>query len=286
VAAELADSANVQAVWQRITAFRDHTLVQYTVENLSAGEQQVTVSLRDEPTVQVETSVTVSAAAPSVVINIPPESRELSLPDLETPVQLSFSAAVSWLDGVQRNLTNAELLVNGTAVQNIDVNRLDRFTAQISNFTYGQNTVQVAVTDEQGQQATSPPVTLTVLEGETSVPDEIQGAGASSTVLRIVAGCFVVLLILVLLVLLAVATRRWRLLHRLGLAGLFGRVPFFRRYLDDDPEVQQSGRPAVHVQREFQQYAPDSGEQDWDEPPEYAEPQGWNQVLVPGEAGQ
>ena len=286
VPAVLSDATSVQAVWQRINAFRDHTLVQYAVENLSAGEQQVVLSLRDEPTVQVETSVTVSAAAPSVIINLPPESRELTLSDLETPVQLSFSAAVSWLDGVQRNLTNAELIVNGTVVQSIDINRLNRFSAQISNFTYGQNTVQVAVTDEQGQRATSPPITLTVLEGETSVPDEIQGEGAGSAILRIVVGCFVVLILLVLLALLAVATRRWRLLHRLGLAGLFGRIPFFRRYLEDDVEVQKHGQQPGQAQREFQQYAPDPGEQDWDQPPEYDQPQSWDQPQGWGQPAQ
>lgn len=275
VAAALDEPANVQSVWDRITAFRNHTLIQYTIEELTAGEQQVVLALANEPAVQVQTTVDVSAAAPSVTLNVPEESRELTLENLDTPVQLSFSASVTWLDEIQRQLTNAELIVNGTPVQSIDVNELDRFSASIGNFAYGQNTIQIAVTDDQGQQATSPAITLTVNEGETSVPEEIQGGETASTVLRFVIGCFVVLVVLVLLALLAVATRRWRILQRLGLARVLRRIPFLRPYLEDAADVQRFGRQAQGYQKEFQRYAPDSSQDDWGQPQEYGQQQGW-----------
>jgi hypothetical protein len=222
------------------------------------------LGLANEPAVQVQTTVNVSAAAPSVTLNVPEESREITLAELETPVQLSFSATVSWLDGIQRQLTNAELLVNGTAVQGIDVNELDRFTVQISNFVYGQNTVQIAVTDEQSQQATSPSITLTIIEGETNVPDDIQG-GSGSNILRFVIGCFVVLIILIVLALLFVAARRW---------GLLGRLPFLNRFASSSSEAQGYGRQPQQYQREFQPYAPN--EQDnWGQPQDYGQQQGW-----------
>jgi hypothetical protein len=271
ISGTLEDPAGVQAIWDRIAAFRNHSLFQYTVENLTAGEQQVVVALANEPAVQVQAAVDVSAAAPSVVLNVPEESRTLTLSDLSTPVQLSFSASTSWLDGIDRQLTNAELIVNGTPVQSVDVNELDRFTVQIGNFVYGANTVQLAVTDEQGQLATSPAVTLTVNEGETSVPEDIQG-GTSSNILRIVIGCFVVLLVLVLLAFLAVITRRWRILQRLGLAGALSRIPFLRPYLEDAREVQSYGRQGEQYQREFQQYSRDSGQDGWEQPG-YNQPQ-------------
>jgi hypothetical protein len=234
ISAALDEPTNVQGIWNRISSFRNHSLFQYTVEEITAGEQQVTLSLANEPAELIQTTVTVSAAAPSVIINLPEESRTLTLAELETPVQLSFSATASWLDGIQRQLTNAELIVNGTVVQSIDVNQLNRFSVQISNFVYGQNTVQIAVTDEQGQQATSPAIILTVNEGEeTSVPNEIQGGGTSSNILRIVLACFIVLVVLLLLALLAVATRRLKILQRLGLAGPLRRIPFLRPFLED-----------------------------------------------------
>lgn len=276
LSAALDESGSIQPIWSRITAFRNHTLLQYTVEDLSAGDQQVVLSLANEPTVQVAATVAVSAAAPSVVLNVPEESREITLAELETPVQLSFSASVSWLDGIQRNLTNAELLVNGTAVQNIDPNELDRFSAQISNFIYGQNTIQITVTDEQGQQATSPIITMTVNEGETNVPDDIQG-GSGANILRYVIGCFVLLLILIILALSLVVARRLGILERLGLTGFFNRIPILNRFAGDTRGEAGYGRPPNQFQREFQQYGP--GDEDgWDQPQDYGQQQNWPQA--------
>lgn len=275
VAAAMDDPSGIQSIWDRIASFRNHSLLQYTIENLTAGEQQIVLGLANEPATQVQTAVNVSAAAPSVTLNLPEESRELTLDNLETPIQLSFSAAVSWLDGIQREVTNAELLVNGTPTQSIDVTQLDRFSVQISSFTYGQNTVQIAITDDQGQRATSPAITLTVNEGETNLPEGVQSEGAASNILRYVVGCFVLLLLLGLLALLAVAARRWRIFHRLGLAPALSRIPFLRSYLEEPAEAQGYGRQEGQYQREFQRYAPGGGQEEWEQPPDYGQQQNW-----------
>ncbi|MFZ0547995.1 MAG: FHA domain-containing protein [Candidatus Promineifilaceae bacterium] len=275
IGAALDDPTGIGAIWQRIGLFRNHTLLQYTVEDLSAGEQQIVLGLANEPAIQVQTTVTVSAAAPSVVLNLPEENREFTLSDLETPVQLSFSASVSWLDDIQREVTNAEILVNGTPVQSIDVTQLDRFSVQISDFTFGQNTVQIAITDNQGKRATSPAISLTVNEEVTNESEGSPSTGGASTILRYVIGCFVVLVLLVVLALLAVATRRWRLLQRLGLASALRRIPFLRPYLQDAAEVQRYGRKAEQYQKEFERYAPDNEQEEWGQPQEYAPQQNW-----------
>lgn len=293
VSAALDEPTNVQGIWDRISSFRNHSLFQYTIEEITAGEQQVGLSLANEPAELIQTTVTVSAAAPSVVINLPEESRTLTLVDLETPVQLSFSASASWLDGIQRQLTNAELIVNGTVVQSIDVTQLNRFSAQISNFVYGQNTVQIAVTDEQGQQATSPAVILTINEGEeNSVPEDIQGAGSGSNILRIVLGCFIALVVLLLLALVAVGARRSGLLGRIGLAGPLSRLPFIGSFFADGAEGQGSDRQPEQSQREFERYTPDNAQDgweqdDWQQPQDYGQQQqdwdqagGWGQPPV------
>jgi hypothetical protein len=272
VAVALDQPGTVETIWNRITAFRNHTLLQYTVEDLTAGEQQIVLALANEPAAQAQMTVDVSAAAPSVQLNIPEESREITLADLETPVQLSFSAAVSWLDGIDRALTSADLLVNGTVVQSVDVNELDRFAVQISNFVYGQNTVQMTVTDDQGQQATSPSISLVVNEGETSVPQEIQGG--SSNILRIVLGCFVVLLLLLFLVFLLIIARRTGILERLGLVRLFSKIPILNRFVVEARDVQRYGRQVEQYQREFQQYTPND-EDSWSQPQDYGQQQNW-----------
>jgi hypothetical protein len=146
-----------------------------------------------------------------VSIDLPLESRQLTLESLDDPVDLSFSADVSWLDGAERAIESAQLIVNGSIVQEIDAADLDRFTAEISNFNYGPNTIYVAILDEQGLRATSPEITLTVLQGETAVPEDFEAGGFfSNRVLSLVGGCVLILFGLVALVLLILAIRRRR----------------------------------------------------------------------------
>jgi hypothetical protein len=90
--------------------------LRYTVTSPRGGETAQPESSLDNPAVQASASVTLSAGAPSISINLPPESREMTLVNLNEPVTLSFSTTLSWLDGVERNLRSAELLVNGLIV--------------------------------------------------------------------------------------------------------------------------------------------------------------------------
>jgi hypothetical protein len=178
VAAELADAAGVASVWQRIAGFREHSLIRYTVPEATGGPAQVEVSLLDNRDVRATTEVNISTAAPNVVINLARESRSLTLPDLEEPVELQLSTAVSWLDGEEREVTAAQLLVNGQQVADIPVNQLASFTAVIPNLTFGDNRLEVVATDSQGLTSTSAPVIITVTQGaETQLPEELQPAG-------------------------------------------------------------------------------------------------------------
>lgn len=209
--AQLGQTDDIQAIWNRIASFRTHETIQYRPENLRGGEHQVTLSLKDDPEVQDSTSVTVPASAPSITINLPAESRQLTLENLDEAVVLTFSTSVSWLDGVEREIASAQLVVNGTVAQEIDVRDLDEFRAEITNFSYGPNTVRVAVEDESGQQATSPAITLNIAEGETEVPEALASrSGLTQTISRFALGCFVLLLIIALAALAVFIIRRMR----------------------------------------------------------------------------
>ena len=178
VAAELADPAGVASVWQRIAGFREHSWIRYTVPEATGGPAQVEVSLLNNRDVRATTEVNISTAAPNVVINLARESRSLTLPDLDEPVELQLSTAVTWLDGEEREVTAAQLLVNGQQVADIPVNQLASFTAVIPNLTFGDNRLEVAATDGQGLTSTSAPVIITVTQGaEPQVPEELQPAG-------------------------------------------------------------------------------------------------------------
>jgi hypothetical protein len=209
--AQLGQEDALQAIWQRIGQFRTHDLIQYRPENLSGGPQEVSLALKDDSAAQDSTTVTVPASAPSVTIDLPVESRQLTLEQLDEPVMLSFSTTVSWLDGVERELTAAQLMVNGTVAQDIDVRDIEQFRAEIANFSYGPNTIQIVIEDELGQKATSPAISLDIGEGETEVPEALASrSGLAQMASQIALACFVLLLIIALAALAIFLIRRIR----------------------------------------------------------------------------
>ncbi|MCA9873692.1 MAG: FHA domain-containing protein [Anaerolineales bacterium] len=184
MAARMENPGELPPIWQRVASFRDQTRLRYVVDNLGGGEADVVLSLADNPEVRAETTVEVSNSVPSIVIDLPPESRLLTLPNLDDPVKLRFTTAVSWLDGVDRSVEAAQLIVNSTVVQDIPVNQLSSFEAEIDNLVYGDNNVQVAILDDQGIPVTSPPILLTVQEGSRDIPEELATGSTLGTIAR------------------------------------------------------------------------------------------------------
>lgn len=189
----------VTPILERLSAFRAQQLVRYTPPALSGGTATVELGLVNDPLASAQTQVTINAASPTVTLTVPPDSRTLQLPDLDEAVRLVLGAQVGWLDGAERQVQQARLLVNGQFVQDVPPADLPRFTAEIGNLTYGDNSLQLAITDDQGIQAASPDVTLTVVEGERQIPEALQPAASfSGLLLPICAGLGLLLLLGVL----------------------------------------------------------------------------------------
>ena len=259
------DMDEVNAIWERIARFRSRAIVRYTVPNPTGGEVPVVLSLANNAAVQATASATLPAGAPSIVINLPPESRELTLANLNDPVTLSFSTNLSWLDGATRSLRSAELLVNGLVAQSIDPNQIARFNATIGNFVYGENRVQIVIIDDQGSRAVSPEIVLTVNPGAvTELPPETVPLSATaqwreqfSGAWTYIGGCLVVLLVVGLLIFLTWAVRRFSSVRRLGVLSLLRQIPFLRPYMKDVAKVQQASQRANAMQGRMARYAPD-----------------------------
>jgi hypothetical protein len=220
----LSNTAELSAIWEQIATFRNQSQIRYTVAELSGGTFPVEISLAEQPEVRAETTVTIPANSPSITINVPPESRTLTLPDLEDPVTLRFETTVGWLDDTERELVAAQLTVNGTVVQDIPVDDIEQFTAEIETFVFGTNTVRIAILDEQGRRATSPSLALTIFQGPREIPSELQaGGGFVQTVLRLL------LTLVVLAVLATLAFLAWRRGWLSRLPELVPRGPSGRR---------------------------------------------------------
>ncbi len=186
----------LRAIWDRISSFRDQIRLQYVVDGLTGGTFPIEVSLSRAPEVKAETNVSIAGNNPIIVIDLPPESRKLSVPNLDEPLKLHFSTTTSWLDGVERQLSAAQFVVNGTSPQSIPVEDVSEFDIEVSNLVYGDNSVQIVVLDEQGLRASSPLLLLTVEEGRKSLPDELEPTNSFGRIIGRVFLAFGVLVVL------------------------------------------------------------------------------------------
>lgn len=182
-------------IWNRIASFRNQNIIRYQVAELQGGTFPVELGLVDRPEATAVAQITVPGNMPSIQFDLPPESRTIALPNLNTAVRLRFRTTVRWLDGVERSLSAAQLVVNGVP-QEVAAAEVSDFTIELTNLGYGANTLQMAVLDNQGMRATSPVITLQVSQGRRAIPPKLEaGGGIVQTLARVV----VVLLILIVL---------------------------------------------------------------------------------------
>ncbi|MDX1416652.1 MAG: FHA domain-containing protein [Candidatus Promineifilaceae bacterium] len=172
IATTLDDSEGLAEIWNHIAGFREQARVQYAIDNLTGGAFDVELSLTNNPAVTASTIVEMPDNQPQVVLNI--GGNEMTLPDLEDPVQLRLGASVSWLDGLERELDSLTLFVNGQEVAEIPVEEANDFAVEISNLQYGPNNIELVVVDDQGLQATNLPATLTVNQGDQDIPEDLR----------------------------------------------------------------------------------------------------------------
>lgn len=206
VAAQLDAPDTLTAIWNRISSFRDQAIIRYTVPQPASGTFPVELTLPNQPGLKAATEITVAGTLPSVVLNLPFESRTMTVPSLEEPIDLRLSTTVSWLDGQEREVTEAGLLVNNVRVADIPPDQLADFTVPVSNLLYGDNTLEVVVKDDQGLEASSGPTTLAVTEGDLAVPEALQPEGMP-------VWASVLLLLLGLVLIIGAGTLIWRSLR-------------------------------------------------------------------------
>ncbi len=196
LAIKLENTGDLPILWSRIVGFRQQAIIRYTLPDLQGGRFPVELSLMDQPEVAATTDIIVPTNMPSVVINLPEGSRSLTLPDLDKPVNLRFTTTITWLDGSQRQVAAAQLVVNGVP-QDIPLNSLDDFTVPVANLGFGENSIQVAILDEQGMRATSPVISLALSQGQRDVPAELSGgSGIWGTLGRILLTAVVLAIVL------------------------------------------------------------------------------------------
>ncbi len=217
-ATSLDDSAGITDLWNRIASFRDHARVVFQMDSLGGGVYDVDLSLASDPDVFDTTVVEVPENQPQVSIDLPEGSDTITLQSLDEPILLRLGATVSWLDGLDREISEARLRVNGLDVVDIPVDQLDDFTVEVSNLQFGPNELELQVVDEQGLRASNLPTTINVVEGEQqAIPEELQPEPELG---NIVLNVFLVLVVLAVIV--GIILWLWR-------SNFFGRLTGNRR---------------------------------------------------------
>jgi hypothetical protein len=206
VATTLDDSEGLAEIWSHIASFREHARVGYVLDELAGGSFDIELRLTNDPSASDSMIVEMPDNQPQVTLDLPEGVDSLSLPSLEEPISLRLSATVSWLDGLEREITEAYLSVNGREVAEVPVEDISDFTAELTNLQFGQNALEIVVTDEQGLNATNPPTMITVTEGEQDIPRELRpGLELGNIVLDI----FLILVVLAVIGVIIYLIVRW-----------------------------------------------------------------------------
>ncbi len=177
IAVTLDNTADLPLIWNRIGRFRDQSRITTPVGSAGSGAVNLEISLAGNPAVKATTTAEIPGNVPSVTINLPPEARALTLPSLDDPVRLRFGITVNWLDGAERRVEAAQLILNRdvSLPYEIPPDKMDDFVINAANLVYGNNTVEAVVVDDQGIRAISPVVFLTINEGRRDIPDALDG---------------------------------------------------------------------------------------------------------------
>ncbi len=174
VATTLDNSDGLAEIWGHIAGFREQASVSYVIDDLTGGSYEVVLSLANDPAASDSMTVEMPDNQPQVTLILPPESDTITLPSLDEPVQIRLAATVSWLDGLEREITSIRVLVNGKDAAEVPVEEIDDFTIELTGLQYGQNTIELIVEDDQGLVATNPPTIITVSEGDEDIPKELR----------------------------------------------------------------------------------------------------------------
>lgn len=262
--ANLSTADQLATLWDKITSFRNQTILRYTVDEISGGAHAVAVSLADNPTIGAQSTISLTPGAPQISLDIPQDSREMTLDTVDQAVQLSFSTIVTWPEDGERTLSSAFLQVNGILSQDIDVDQIENFEAAIGSLVYGENRFQVVAIDDLGHRIATPEVVMTILQGETVIPEAVSPSSATDRILdrflgygKYIVGCFLLIIAILILVVVIKFLGRSSLPRNFRLPSFFRRVPFLRGFVRQIDRAQDVGYQASRTQREASRYAPD-----------------------------
>ena len=242
----LAETESLADIWNNIAARRSNTIVRYFVPEPEAGTFDVELILPDFPTFPVATtSVTIPGDIPTIVfLNPPPvddagepaDAYAIGVNSIDDNLRLRFQTEVRWLDGETRELTGAQLIVNGEPGPDLDVTQLADFVVEFSTYVSGPNTIAIAIQDADGQLARTGDLRFTVAEGSNVVPESLDPG--QTWVYWLFVGILALGALLLVFFVIRFLWRKWR-----------ERKQNRPKYVNPNPRPKQRSEPTVVVEQ-------------------------------------
>jgi len=262
--ANLSTADQLTTLWDKISSFRNQTILRYTADKITGGDHTVEVSLPNSPGISAETSFSIAPGAPQISFDIPEDSREITLESLDQPIQLTFSTLIEWPDDGERTLSSAVLQVNGILAQTIDVTQIESFDAAIDSLKYGDNRFQIVAIDDQGHRVATPEVVMTILKGETVIPEAVSPTSPTDRMLdrflgygKYVAYCLLALVVIVVLIVIVRLIGRRSMPSNFRIPYFLRRVPIIGKFARQVDRARYKGQRVSRYKRDVSRYAPD-----------------------------
>ncbi|MGB1249665.1 MAG: FHA domain-containing protein [Candidatus Promineifilaceae bacterium] len=200
VSVNFTDASSLNDIWTRVISRGSNTIVRYVIDNLLPGVFDVEISFPNQAQLPVaRTQVEVPASIPRVSIDTLEQTYDVTLPLIEggtgpEPLEIELPVSVIWLDGTERTVAQAQLWHDGNPISEIAPAELAQVATQLP-VHYGENRVQVVIRDETGQQSSSAPLLLNVIEGSRDVPSDIgrSGLGIPSNIIWLTVICLIII---------------------------------------------------------------------------------------------
>lgn len=171
-------------VWDVISTYRSHVVVEYQPSDLTSRDVPILVGLANNRDVEVGTSLFIPPGAMLVDIEIGPDQRSFTVPDITTPVTIRVPVKVSWLDGSNESneVTSLQLMAGDQILADVDnfpAGATEWVEVTLTGLRYGDYPIRALANDSRGVRVESSPINLNISAGETLViPDRLATASA------------------------------------------------------------------------------------------------------------
>ncbi|MEM7797658.1 MAG: FHA domain-containing protein [Chloroflexota bacterium] len=159
----------LETVWRSVASFHRQTIIEYQPTVINAETVPILVTFSGYPEIEAGSTVSIEGGAMLIEIPIPSDQRTLYLPDLSDPVDIQIPIEISWLGGVNNEVTSVQVWKGDQLIADpTEIGSASPIMVPITleNLEYGDFPIYVTASDTRGQRAESAAFPLTISSGD------------------------------------------------------------------------------------------------------------------------